>query len=67
MLSTCAHCTYMQGFYGLRLTAIDDAGNDLMCLNVDFELVLPPPNETKDAKQDKKRIYQGRRIIAPPS
>ena len=63
--------THTQGFYGLRLTAIDDAGNDLMCLNVDFELVLPSNsnnNEKKGgAKQDVKHIDQGRRMVAPPS
>jgi len=55
-----------QGFYGLRLTATDSAGTDLLCLTVDFELQLPQGS----AFQSKggahlNRIEQGRRIIAP--
>lgn len=33
--------SHTQGQYGLRVTGRDAAGEVLMCLNVDFELVLP--------------------------
>mmetsp|Transcript_2590 Transcript_2590/g.5939 ORF Transcript_2590/g.5939 Transcript_2590/m.5939 type:complete len:171 (-) Transcript_2590:497-1009(-) len=54
------------GFYGLRLTARDQAGTDLLCLSVDFELQLPSGNDSK-AKDgaDVKRIDQGRKVIKP--
>ena len=51
---------HVQGFYGLRLTALDSAGTDLLCLTVDFELQLP-----SKAGADVNRIDQGRRVIAP--
>ncbi|KAF5840745.1 hypothetical protein DUNSADRAFT_15603 [Dunaliella salina] len=55
------------GFYGLRLTAQDQAGTDLLCLTVDFELQLPSGNDAGEAESraDVKRIDQGWKIIAP--
>ncbi|KAJ9527605.1 hypothetical protein QJQ45_025877 [Haematococcus lacustris] len=36
-----AYTSPLSGDYGLRVIGTDAAGNELMCLDVDFELVLP--------------------------
>lgn len=38
---TCLPPATAQGFYGLRVTSKDQAGTELLCLSVDFELVFP--------------------------
>ncbi len=51
-------CVCTQGEYSLRVTGRDASGEDLMCLDVDFELVLPTRAQQDTlTQQDKTSTY----------
>lgn len=53
-------CVHMQGDYGLRVVARDASGGELVCIDVDFQLVAPSLDATTAQPASNTKLLPGR-------